>query len=146
MADPSLTPATKTRQLAHTPKYSRLTRDDLHALLAMHRAGKTQVEIAQALGCHQATVSKWIASFTDSTDSAKAYLRGEALTMARNIVNKGRAADHVAALKGLSVLEESEARGVTVLVGPGGMVNFGTVNSPLSPHRIEGESESPQKP
>jgi DNA-binding Lrp family transcriptional regulator len=111
------TKAVKRLTPAHIPKYARLTRSDLEILRSMHKAGKTQLEIAQALGCTQPTVSKWIASLTDSTDIAKEYLRGSALRMAENIVKKGRASDHVAALKGLSVLEEERSAGLVVQIG-----------------------------
>ena len=37
--------------------------------------------------------------------------------MAKSIVKKGRPADHVAALKGLSVLKDEASSGVQVLIG-----------------------------
>ena len=101
---------------AHTPKYDRLTRSDLEALLALKKAGKTQVEIAQALGCSQGTVSKWLSQLTDSTDLAKEYLRGSALRMAKNVVRNGRARDHIQALKGLKVLED-DGRDIKIAIG-----------------------------
>ena len=107
---------------AHTPRYKRLTRSDLEILRTMHKAGKSQVSIAETLGCTQGTVSKWLTSLTDSTELAKEYLRGEALTMARNIVTNGRAADHVSALKGLSVLQDEHSSAiVNVLIGMPGL-------------------------
>ncbi len=102
---------------AHTAKYSRLTRDDLDVLLAMKKAGKTQVEIAQALGCTQGTVSKWITALTDSTDLAKEYLRGKALHMAKNVVKTGQARDHIAALKGVGVLADDPTQGLVIQIG-----------------------------
>ena len=101
---------------AHTPKYERLTRADLDVLLAMKKANKTQVEIAQALGCSQGTVSKWLNALTDSTDVAREYLRGKALHMAKNVVRKGQARDHIQALKGLRVLEDDN-RDVKIAIG-----------------------------
>ena len=103
---------------AYTPKYRRLTISDVGVLLKLHKDGLSQVEIAQRLGCSQPAVSEWVSKCTDSTDASKQYLRGQALRMARNIVTKGRAADHVATLKGLDVLSDEGVKGgVTVIVG-----------------------------
>jgi predicted transcriptional regulator len=109
--------AQKPAQPANTPKYDRLTRSDIGLMLKLRKDGLTQAEIAQRLGCNQPTVSKWLGQFTDSTDHAKEYLRGQALRMAKNIVHKGLARDHVAALKGLNVLEEQQNAGVIVQIG-----------------------------
>lgn len=124
-----------------TPKkdYSRLTRGEVAALLQLHKDGFTQTEIAQRLNCNQRTVGRWLEELTDSTDSAKAYLRGSALRMAQNIVKKGRAVDHVAALKGLSVLHEEQQSGVTVIVGGGGTVNIGVLSPAKGLELSEGQ-------
>jgi biotin operon repressor len=108
---------TKAKPPAHTPKYRRLTRTDVALLLQLSKEGRTQVEIAQRLGCDQSAVSKWLKSLEDTTEVAKSYLRGSALRMAENIVKKGRAVDHVAALKGLSVLAEERSAGLTIQIG-----------------------------
>lgn len=115
---------------AHTKKYKRLTDDQRIAILHLSKAGKTQVEIAQALGCDQATVSRWLSQCQDSSLEATAYLKGRALKMARNIVERGLARDHIQALKGINVLEEQQTQGVTVIVGGGGIVNIGMALSP----------------
>ncbi len=101
---------------AHTPKYSRLTRSDLGVLLKLKRDGLTQAEIAQRLGCSQPTVSKWLDQFEDTTEHAKVFLRGSALRMAENVVKKGKARDHIQALKGIGVLEP-DARDINIAVG-----------------------------
>lgn len=95
----------------------RLTAEDIGSMLRYRAEGLTQAQIAQRLGCDQAAVNRWLQKLTDSTDVAKSYLRGSALTMAQNIVKKGRAADHVAALKGLSVLEEERSSGLVIQIG-----------------------------
>lgn len=102
---------------AHTPKYKRLTDDQRIAILQLEKVGKTQVQIAEALGCDQATVSRWLAQCQDSTKQATAYLRGQALRMSRNIVHKGRAADHIKALEGISVLAPEHTSGIVVQIG-----------------------------
>jgi IS30 family transposase len=112
-------------------------------VLQLDRDGLTQVQIAQRLNRNQSTISDWLAHCTDSTDQAKRYLRGQALTMAQNIVKRGKARDHVVALKGLNVLEEQQSGNVTVIVGGSGMVNVGIGLSPRPPLVV---SESAQIP
>ena len=102
---------------AHTPKYRRLTDDQRIAILQLAKAGKTQVEIAQAIGCDQGTVSRWLTACQDTTAQASTYLRGQALRMSRNIVRKGRASDHIKALEGINVLAPSQSAGITVQIG-----------------------------
>jgi hypothetical protein len=101
----------------HKGKGSSLTHDQLKAIVAMRGLGKTQVEIAQAIGCDQGTVSRWLHDITDTTDLAGTYLRGKALRMAQNIVKKGRAADHIKALEGINVLSPEQVSGITVQIG-----------------------------
>ena len=108
--------AEKQTRPAHTPAYKRLTHDQLVALLDLRKLGKTQVEIAETLGCDQATVSRAIRQFTDTTEQATAYLRGKALHMAKNVVKTGQARDHIQALKGLNVLAE-DGRDLKIAIG-----------------------------
>lgn len=112
------------------PDYSRLKRDEIGTLLQLHRAGLTQTEIAQRLGCSQRTVSQWLSDLADTTEPAKLYLKGNALRMAQNIVKKGRAQDHVATLKGIGVLEEQQQQGLTVIVGGDAQVNIALLSPP----------------
>lgn len=86
-------------------------------LLQYHKDGLTQVQIAQRLGCDQKTISNWLGKLTDTSDAAKSYLRGQALSMAQNIVKKGRSADHIKALEGISVLAPGPSGGITVQIG-----------------------------
>jgi hypothetical protein len=99
------------------PDYGRLTRSDVGVLLKLHKDGLTQDQIAHRLGCSQPTVAKWLSDLIDTTEPSKAYLRGSALRMAQNIVRKGLPRDHVQALKGLGVLEETQQQGFTVNIG-----------------------------
>jgi DNA-binding transcriptional regulator YiaG len=124
MASTALAETTATSK----PDYSRLSQEEIVRLFNLHKAGLSQPQIAQELNCSQKTVSRWLQDFIDTTEPAKVYLRGNALRMAQNIVKKGRAVDHVAALKGLSVLHEEQQSGVTVIVGGGGTVNIGVLS------------------
>jgi hypothetical protein len=130
------------RPATHKPDYTRLTRSDVGVLLKLRADGLTQAEIAQRLGCNQTTVHNWLTDLTDTTDTAKSFLRGQALRMAQNIVKKGRAADHVAALKGLSVLAEESAGGLVVQIGGGSKVqiNVSAGPSPVPRSELAGES------
>lgn len=119
-------------QPANTPAYKRLTRSDLALLLKMHKDGKSQVEIAQALDCSQGTVSKWLSQLADTTDVAKEYLAAQSFRMAKNIVTKGLARDHVATLKGLNVLAEERSAGVVIQIG----VKDSDVSISLGPQQV----------
>lgn len=109
--------AEKKAKPAHTPKYKRLTDDQRIAILQLDKVGKTQVEIAHTIGCDQGTVSRWLTQCQDTTEHASTYLRGQALRMSRNIVQKGRAADHIKALEGINVLAPEHVAGITVQIG-----------------------------
>lgn len=133
-----------TRPKVHKGRGSRLTQEQLVAILKLAKLDKTQVEIAQAIGCDQGTVSRWLAQCEDSTEQAGTYLRGSALRMAQNIVKNGRAADHVAALKGVNVLADSQQSGLTVVVGGNAQdVRIAVVMRP-SPLHLEAVSEGEQ--
>ena len=107
----------KTKPASQRKPTKRLTGEEVGLILKLRADGLTQAAIAQRLDCDQAAVNRWLAKLTDSTETAKSYLRGSALRMAENIVKKGRAADHVAALKGLSVLTEEKSAGLTIQIG-----------------------------
>jgi hypothetical protein len=120
---------------AHTPRYKRLTSDDLAILHTMLKAGKTQVEVAETLGCDQSVVSRWAKTLIDTTDVASTYLRGSALRMAKNVVNKGQARDHIQALKGIGVLEQDQTQlNIAVGVSLPGL----SLSPPVSVERGEG--------
>jgi hypothetical protein len=102
----------------HKGKGSTLRTEQVATILQLHKLKKTQAEIAQAIGCDQATVSRWLTRLTDSTEVAGAYLRGSALQMAKNVVKAGQARDHIAALKGIGVLKEDETgHGLVIQIG-----------------------------
>ncbi len=124
--------ATTEDAAADTPRYKRMT--DADRITALHLAdqGLTQVEIAQRLKRSQSTISDWLANFSDSSPLAKRYLRGNALRMARNVVENGKPKDHNEALKGIGVLDEQQQQGLTVIVGGDATVNIGVLVSPLS--------------
>jgi transposase-like protein len=68
--------------------YSRLSRTEVGLILKLSEAGKTQVEIAQTIGCNQSTVSHWLNEFADSRETAKHVLRSGAEKLAERIVKQ----------------------------------------------------------
>ena len=114
----------------HEPKYKRLTHDQQLAILRLHKLGKTQPEIAQVIGCHQTSVCRWLQACDDSTAEATAFLRGQALPMAQSIVKYGKAADKVNVLKGINVIEQTAATGLTIQIGGAGEVKIGVLMAP----------------
>lgn len=103
--------------VANTPSYRRLTSTDLALALKYAKDGLTQVEIAKRLGVTQSAISQWLSKCEDSTEAAISYLRGQSLRMAKNVVKKGQARDHVKVLQGLNVLERDQAADIKLLVG-----------------------------
>ena len=106
-----------TTQKTHTPKQKRLTDTDKGFALKYYADGLTQTEIAKRLGVTQSAISLWLSACTDSTDHARSYLRGRSLQMAEKVVRKGKPADLVKVLQGVSVLEQDKTVGVQVLIG-----------------------------
>jgi transposase-like protein len=124
------------------PAYKRLTDDQRILILQLSKQGLTQAAIAQQLGCHQTTVSDWLSKCQDTTSVASTYLKGSALRMARNIVERGLARDHVAALKGIQVLKDETDTGRAINLVVNGLVQIG-IGQP-SPVVAEVPSESLQ--
>jgi len=123
------------------PKQKRLTALDIGWLIKAHREGMTQAAIAERLGITQPAVHKWVTQTTDSTDTAKLFLRGSALRMAENIVENGLARDHIQALNGLGVLQESVNTGVTLIIN--GLTLHGTGRGDGQGEVVDAEPLSP---
>lgn len=137
--------STPTTELVESPPAScekrttRLRQSELAMVLQLHKDGFTQAQIAQRLGVTQQAISKWLSAITDTTDVAKLFLRGNALSMAQNIVKKGRAADHVKTLEGLEVLSNQDVKGgLTIVVGGSAQVqvNIGTRQHADTPQAV----------
>ena len=119
------------------PKYRRLTSADHAYILKLRDQKLTQAEIAQRIGCTQQAVSDWLRQCQDSTAEATLYLKGRALSMAKNIVSKGLARDHIQALKGIKVLEDDNSqKGIHLTIN-----GIALVGMPVSPRGETAESE-----
>jgi hypothetical protein len=124
---------------AESPSYTRLTRADHRVIMKLRDDGLTLTAIAQQLGRSVSTIHEVVDIYTPTDDLAKRKLRAGALTMAENIVDNGRAADHVAALKGLGVLEQ-DTFGVNVAVFGNGVDAIGP--NPFAPSSAGSERRS----
>lgn len=103
---------------SNTSTQHRLSDTDKALALQYDREGVTQVEIAKRLGVTQPAISQWLSKCRDTSDAAGLYLRGSALRMAKNVVRKGQARDHIQALKGIGVLaDDSAGQGITIQIG-----------------------------
>jgi predicted XRE-type DNA-binding protein len=102
---------------SNTGKQKRLTDLDKAFALRYQQEGLTQVVIAQRLGVTQSAISQWLSKCQDTTAEAGLYFRGRALSMAEKVVKKGKPNDLIAALKGVSVLQEERAVGLVVQIG-----------------------------
>lgn len=120
------------------PKYRRMTDADRVLVMQLAKDGLTQAEIGQRLGFTQQAISEWLSKCQDTTGESSLYLRGQALRMARNIVQRGLARDHVAALKGIKVLEEDKSnQAINITVNGLGLIGMG-----LSPGSAPAQSET----
>lgn len=101
----------------HRKPLKRLTNSDRAFALKYAADGLPQTEIAKRLDVNQATISRWLSDCQDTTAEATAYFRGQALPMAQKVVRKGKAADLVKVLQGVSVLEQERSAGLTIQIG-----------------------------
>jgi DNA-binding MarR family transcriptional regulator len=105
----------------HNGQGSQLTHDQLDVLVAMSRLDKTQVEIAQAIGCNQSTVSRYLKTLNPTGQYADAYLRANQGLLAEKFVNeKARGADILDLLERFETIparKGDERGGIMVIVG-----------------------------
>ena len=100
----------------HKGRGSPLTHEQLDALVILHRMDKSQTEIAQAIGCDQGTVSRYLQSLKPTGDYAGAYLRANQGLLAEKFVEKAKGSDI------LDLLGRFEAIPASKDAGKGGLV------------------------
>jgi transposase len=111
--------------------YKRLTDAERILILGLYDKGMSQEAIAQQLKRSSSTINDVIQSYTPTVDLAKRRLKSAASRMAENIIENGLPRDHVAALKGINVLEETDSSVPRVVVQIG--TQNGDVQVSLSP-------------
>lgn len=103
------------------PDRSRLTRAEVAALLNLHRAGKTQVEIAQALGIDQSNVSRWLDKLIDTTEVAKHTARNAAQKLVERVIKHSNVEESLEVLDRIDVLPKRQIEGnrsqVNIVIG-----------------------------
>ncbi len=121
--------------------YKRLTDSERIAILAQHDKGESYEAIAKRLNRSTATIHDVIKAYSPTVNLAKRRLQAAAEDMADNIIKIGLPRDHVATLKGINVLEESDSSVPKVVVQIG--VLGGDVQVSLSPlpERALGEGD-----
>jgi hypothetical protein len=88
--------ATDTEAIAPTSRSARLSATDIRAVLELHDGGYKQVEIAQIVGCSQATVSNTLKAFSDDAKQVARQLR----TLTDETIEDWREARKIAAKRG----------------------------------------------
>ena len=115
------------------PDRTRLTDDDKVLILQLASAGKTQVEIAQVVGCDQTTVSRCLTKFSPTTKLAESRAHNLSLKMIESLNRASKAAEK----KGLSapqtaILEVAGLGGKKEDPGPRVIVQIGVKDSDVS--------------
>lgn len=126
---------------AESPSYTRLTRADHRTIMHLHDEGLTLSAIAKRLSRSVSTIHEVVDIYAPTDDLAKRKLRASSLRMANNVIENGKPSDHVAALKGLSVLEEDRSSGLVIQIG----VKDSDVSITLSPPSNTGSERKVQE-
>jgi hypothetical protein len=142
-ADAIATWAEKQAKPAEEPSYRRLTDADRLTILTLHDKGETYEAIAKRLSRSISTIHEVVQTYAPTVDIAKRRLRAASLDMAENIIRNGLPRDHVATLKGINVLEESDSSvpKVVVQIGVMGSDVQVSLSQALSPPAIEAAGE-----
>lgn len=117
---------------------SHLTRSEVALLLKLHEAGKTQVEIAQILGCSQPSVHGWLEKFRDTRTEAIYTARSGAQKLVERVLKQANVEESLEVLDRIDVLpkkqRESSGNQLNVIIGmPGQPAGPDPVVIDLSP-------------
>ena len=125
--------------------YSRLSRTEESLILQLHAEGKTQVAIAQVLGCSQPTVSAVLKAYSDTKFLAKRVLDNSAIALAERVVKHANVAESLDVLERIDVIapkkqDAGRSGQVTIVIGmpgqPAGPEPIVSTDSVLSPERL----------
>ena len=90
------------------PKYSRVSREKESAILKLSALGKTQTEIAQAVGVSQPTVSRTLSEFADTRAYASAILNNNAARLAERVIKHANVEESLDVLERIDVIRAKE--------------------------------------
>ncbi len=121
--------------------YKRLSDSERLAILTQHEKGETLTSIAQRFNRSLSTIHDVVQTYAPTVSLAKRRLQAASLQMAENIIENGLPRDHVATLKGINVLEESDSSVPKVVVQIGVLGGDVQVSLSPSPERAAGEGE-----
>ena len=120
------------------PNLSRLSRTEEMLILQLHAEGKTQVAIAQVIGCSQPTVHRVVGAFADTKILAKAVLNKSALALAERVVKRANVAESLEVLERIDVIapkkqDVGRGVGVNIVIGMPGSPAGHSPSIELSP-------------
>jgi hypothetical protein len=104
----------------HNGQGSKLTIEQLEALVSLRKLEKTQAEIAEALGCNQATVSRYCQALSPTGQYADAFLRASQGLLAEKFIDKAKGSDILDLLGRFETIpagNDGGKGGITVIVG-----------------------------
>jgi transposase-like protein len=126
---PEAAEALLAEQLSPREPGEKLRAADEARILDLSAQGVTQMEIAREIGCHQSTVSRTIADWTDTRGLARKLAEAKALDMTRRFVNEASPPELLKMLAKLDVVrEDREAHQKNGVV-----INIGMPGAPLEP-------------
>jgi hypothetical protein len=96
---------------------------DEATILELAAAGRSQVEIAGIVGCHQSTVSRTLADWADSRGLARKYAEAKSLEMMKRFVADASPAEILKMQQKLDVVRDERQDG-------GGLARVLVVNQP----------------
>ena len=110
---------------------SKLTPEDMRAIVQMAIKGHTQLELAEKFKVHQSTISRVFMTFHDTRDLAKQRLQGAALQMAETALDAVTAAGAVGdANPALELLDRLDVAPKRLQVAPSGPKVMVVVGNP----------------
>lgn len=120
-----------------TSKYARLSMADTELILKLHLNGQKQTDIAQVVGCSQATVSTTIASLKQSPEITQALMRTDSLSAIKDWKRARRVAakrgDHRPAREWIEAAHPELRPQPANSAGGGGVtINIGQPGQPIA--------------
>jgi hypothetical protein len=109
--------------------YTRMSATDKALVVQLAATGdKSQAQIATFMGCAPSTVSRILAECKDMAPAAKAFIQGQAMAMAENVVKNGSPDLHAKVLERFGAIppEEKSGEGPFVIV-------LGSTDKPIVP-------------